>query len=104
MLLLNPHLKEGTIWTKLIQILVVPLNNMQPYANSPQINSLSKWNSQETAVCFNRVKISCLSAAIGRFLCILFVSDYQDSLAVTIIRQQKMYFVMTSDWCYQKVQ
>ena len=48
------------------------------------LSSIMKGTSQETEVLLDRVKRSCLSAVIGRFGSILFVSVFQDLLVVTI--------------------
>ena len=71
--------------------LIAVFNNMQTLKFKPQLTvyvfrcrQSSKQTSWETEAHFSRVKRSCLSVVIGRFQSILFVSVFQDSLAVAI--------------------
>lgn len=62
-------------------------------ATSPRVNSYYEivlrqsfiTDLQETAVCFNRVKRLRLSVVIGKFQSIMFISDFQGSMAVALL-------------------
>ena len=72
--------------------IIAVFNNMQTLKFKPKLmiyvfrcRQSSKRTSWETKGHFSRVKRSHLSVVIGRFRSILFVSEFQDSLAVAII-------------------
>ena len=73
-------------------VVIAVFNNMRTLKFKPQpmvyvfhCRQSSKGTSQETEVHFSQAKRSCLLVVIGRFRSILFVSVFQDLLAVAII-------------------